>query len=177
MHPQQRSLAVLNVVGGLLVLGSYLLAFGGSPALRSGLWGGVPESLRPLYTVNMFLAAAGYFPFTWLLVFRTRPESGLPGGLPYKALHLLYGLILLPSALWLPLTARLIEAPTALLWAAVRLDLFLVSLGATGLLLLLFMLARERRDALGWAALAGIVPFWFQTAVLDALVWPAYYPQ
>jgi hypothetical protein len=176
MHSEQRSLAALNVVGGLLVLGSYLLAFGGTPALRSGLWGGVPEAIRPLYTVNMLLAAAGYFPFTWLLVFRTRPEDGLPGGLPYRALHLLYALILLPSALWLPLTARLITAPTALLWAAVRLDLFLVSLGSTGLLLVLFMIARQRRDVLGCAAFAGIVPFWFQTAVLDALVWPAFYP-
>jgi hypothetical protein len=177
MHPEQRSLAALNVVGGMLVLGSYLLAFGGSPALRSGLWGGVPDALRPLYTANMLLAAAGYFPFTFLLVFRTRPEGGLPFGIPYRALHLLYGLVLLPSALCLPLAARLLEGPTVLLWAAVRIDLALGGLGATGLLLIVWALARERGDALGWAAFAGVVPFWLQTTVLDAIVWPAFYPR
>jgi len=177
MHPEQRSLAALNAVGGALVLASYWLAFGGTPELRAGLWGGVPEALRPLYTTNMLLAAAGYFPFTWLLVFRTRPEDGLPGGRPYRLLHLLYGLILLPSALWLPLTARMLAAPSAGLWAAIRIDLALVGLGATGLLVVLAALALRRRDALGWAALAGILPFWLQTAVLDAIVWPAYFPR
>jgi hypothetical protein len=177
MHSQQKSLALLNVVGGVLVLASYWLAFGGTPELRAGLWGGVPEGLRPLYTVNMLLAAAGYFPFTWLLVFRTRPEEGLPGGRPYRLLHGLYALVLLPSALWLPLTARMLTTPSGSLWAAIRVDLALVGIGASGLLVVLLALARRRRDALGWVAFAGSVPFWLQTAVLDALVWPAYFPR
>lgn len=176
VHREQKRLAALNVVGGMLVLGSYWLAFAGSPELRTGLWGGVPESLRPLYTVNMLLAAAGYFPFTALLLFATRPEAGLPGGRPYRLLHLLYGLILFPSALWLPLTARMLADPSGLLWAAIRVDLALVGLGSTGLLVLLFAIARQRRDAFGWAAFVGILPFWLQTAVLDAIVWPAYFP-
>ena len=176
MHPEQKRLAALHAAGGLLVLGSYFLAFSGSPELRAGLWGGVPESLRPVYTVNMLLAAAGYFPFTLLLVFATRPEDGLPGGRSYRLLHGLYALILLPSALWLPLTARMLAAPSAGLWAAIRIDLALVGLGATGLLFLLWAIARQRRDALGWAAFAGILPFWLQTAVLDAIVWPAFAP-
>jgi hypothetical protein len=177
VHPEQKRLAALNVAGGLLVLGSYWLAFAGSPELRAGLWGGVPEPLRPLYTVNMLLAAAGYFPFTALLVFATRPETPLPGGPRYRLLYVLYGLVLLPSALWLPLTARMLTEPTARLWAAIRIDLALVGLGSTGLLVLLLAIARRRRDGFGWAAFAGIVPFWIQTAVLDAIVWPAYFPR
>jgi hypothetical protein len=92
-------------------------------------------------------------------------------------LYVLYGLVLLPSALWLPLTARMLTEPTALLWAAIRIDLALVGLGSTGLLVLLLAIARRRRDGFGWAAFAGIVPFWIQTAVLDAIVWPAYFPR
>lgn len=177
MHPAQRSLALLIVVGGCSVLASYGLALGGTPELRAGLWGGVPEALRPLYTVNMLLAAAGWFPFTWLLLFRTRPEHGLPWGLSHRALHVLYALILFPSALWLPLTARMLGAPDATTWAAIRIVLALVALGATGLLVLLWALAPRRADALGWAAFAGAVPFWLQTAVLDAVLWPAFFPR
>ena len=32
-----------------------------SPAIRVGLWGGVPEALQPLYTITMLRAAAGHF--------------------------------------------------------------------------------------------------------------------
>lgn len=176
MHAEQKRLAGLNVLGGSLVLGSYVFAFAGSPELRAGLWGGVPDALQPLYTVNMLLAAAGYFPFTALLVLAVRPAAGLPGGFSYRWLLLLYALILIPSALWLPLTAQMIASPSAALWAAIRIDLALVGLGATGLLVWLFAIARRRRDAFGWFAFAGILPFWLQTAVLDALVWPAFYP-
>ena len=49
LRSQQRSLAILNLLGGLAVLSSYALLFSYPPAVRSGLWGGVPEGLRPLY--------------------------------------------------------------------------------------------------------------------------------
>ncbi len=178
MHPQQRSLALVNVLGGAAVLGSYLIAFGLSPELRSGLWGGVPEGLRPLYTVCMLLAAAGYFPFTGQLVFATSPTSPLPvADLPYRTLHGLYALVLLPSALWLPLTARLLEAPSDALWLLVRWVLVLVGLGSTGLLVVLVAMARQRGGLLAWCSVLGVLPFWVQTALLDAVVWPAYFPR
>jgi hypothetical protein len=170
-------LLLLNVLGGIAVLGSYGAAFTGSPDFKDGLWGGVPESLRSLYTVNMLLAAAGYFPFTWLFVRATTPaEFRATTGLPYALLFALYALVLIPSALWLPMTGRMIAAPDAGLWFAIRLVLAAVGIGATGLLLLAFGYALKRRDATSWAAAIGTLPFFLQTAILDALVWPAYYP-
>jgi hypothetical protein len=62
LDSKRRSLLALNVIGGTAVLASYVVGLGAVPG--DALWGGVPESLRPLYTVNMFLAAAGYFLFT-----------------------------------------------------------------------------------------------------------------
>jgi len=170
-------LAALNVVGGVLVLVSYVFAFGFAPEVRGALWGGVPESWRPVYTVNMLLAAAGYFPFTWLFVLRTRPAELLAAtGVPYAGLGLLYGLVLIPSALWLPLTAQMLADPSPGRWIAVRATLFAVALGATGLLWLALRLARARGGAARWAAFAGTLPFFTQTAILDALVWPAWFP-
>jgi hypothetical protein len=33
----------------------------------------------------------------------------------------------------------------------------------------------ERGDWLFWAAVAGLIPFIIQTAVLDAILWPRYF--
>lgn len=177
MHRQQRALALLNVVGGIAVLGSYLYAFSYSSELRSGLWGGVPESLRPVYTANMLLAAAGYFPLTWLLLFRTTPDDfEAATRIPYAAILLLYALVLIPSALWLPMTAAMLQSPGPLLWAGIRIVLALVGVGTTGLLVSSLRFARARPGAPGWLAVLGAIPFFTQTAILDALIWPAYYP-
>jgi len=175
-HPNL-ALVLLNLLGGIAVLGSYAAAFTGSADLKDGLWGGVSDPLRSLYTVNMLLAAAGYFPFTWLFVRKTTPaEFRAITGAPYLLLFALYALVLIPSALWLPMTARMLAAPDPQLWIAIRLVLALVGLGATGLLLAAFCYAAKRGCKTSWAAALGAIPFFTQTALLDALVWPAYYP-
>jgi hypothetical protein len=171
------ALALLNVVGGIAVLGSYAYAFTVSDAIRGGLWGGVPESLRPVYTANMLLAAAGYFPFTALFVLRTTPaEFRKITGFGYGALFALYALVLVPSAAWLPMTASMLASPDPQLWIGIRLVLAAVAVGATGLLAAAVQYARVRGCKTSWAAAIGAVPFFTQTAVLDAVVWPAYYP-
>lgn len=178
MGRETLALIALNVFGGAAVLASYAWGVALSPALRTGLWGGVPESLRGLYTVNMLLAAAGYFPFTFLLAFRSPPDRlRAETGVGHGALLGLYALVLIPSALWLPLTARMIEAPADALWLAIRGVLLLVGIGSLGLLVVLVRIARSRGGALAWAAVAGAVPFFTQTAILDALVWPAFWRQ
>ena len=168
-------LAALNVVGGVLVLASYSWGLG-QPNIAQGLWGHVPEALRGLYTVNMLLAALGYFPFTALLVLAMNPESfRRETGRPYETMLALYAAVLVCSALWLPLTSVMIEAPSALVWLAVRLDLALVGLGALGISVVVFQIARARGGALAWSALVGTLPFVLQTAVLDAVIWPYYW--
>ncbi len=177
LHPQQQLLALITVLGGLIVLASYALIPGYSAAVRAGLWGGVPEELRPLYGISMLLAAAGFFPFTYHLIFRQQPEDlAAAVGLPYPFLYGVYGLIFIPSALWVPLTASMLQAPSDLLWQAIRADLALVALGSTLLLVVLWLLAWRRGGARAWAAAVAVIPFWFQTAVLDGVVWPAFFP-
>ncbi len=51
--PEARRLATLIVIGGPLVLLSYLLVFASSPEMRTALWGGVPESMRTIYTLSL----------------------------------------------------------------------------------------------------------------------------
>jgi len=175
MDAQRRSLNLLILIGGSGVLGSYVLAFVYEPAIRSGLWGGIPDSLQSFYTVNMLLAATGFFPTTYLLGFRTPlGEFVEHTGLSFDAMIAAYAAILIPSALWLPLTALYLQEPSALVWVAIRIDLFVVGAGAT---LLGYMVLRRAKHgpALAWGAVAMFFFFWLQTMVLDALVWPWFF--
>ena len=71
---------------------------------------------------------------------------------------------------------EMLEAPGAALWWSIRIVLTLVGVGSVGLLALLW---RQRPPSVepGHAlAVAGCLAFCFQTAVLDAVVWPFYFP-
>lgn len=177
MHPQKRWLLAINVLGGIAVLGSYVLGLAGNPAAGDALWGGVPGSLRPAYTVGMLLAALGYFAFLYFLLFRVDPAHARIGGrLGYGLFNLLLAAILVPSALWMPLTVRMVQQPAPALWAAIRLVLALVALASVGLLLaLLWLRPRQPRGAY-WAAVAGAALFALHTGVLDALLWTTLFP-
>lgn len=52
----------------------------------------------------------------------------------------------------------------------------LAALGSTALLAILIAIAVRRGGPMAWVSVAGGAAFWFQTAVLDALAWPSYFP-
>lgn len=171
-------LAVL-VTGGPAVLASYVWGVQAAAGGSGSLWGGVPPWLQPVYVATMLCAAAGFFPFTFLLAFRTDPgRARFAGGrFGFGAIVALYALVLFPSAAWLPLTAAMLSEPGALLWWAIRLDLLAVAAGALGLLVAVATLEPRPGRALRTASLVGALAFCLQTVVLDALVWPALFPR
>jgi hypothetical protein len=177
MHPQKKSMLWFNVLGGIGVLGSYAYSLWTHPGGGEALWGGVPEEIRPFYTAGMLAAALGYFAFTYFVLFRLDPdETRVWKRLGFGVFNGLYIAILLPSALWMPLTFRMVERPDALLWVLIRLVLGTVGLGSVGLVV---ALAKVEPREPTWAyrlAVAGSVAFCLHTGVLDALVWPAYFP-
>jgi hypothetical protein len=172
----KRLFLLINLLGGSAVLGSYAWGLASRPEASSLLWGGTPQAIRPLYTVCMLLAAAGYFAFTPLIAFRLDPKAArVYRRLGYAAFNLLYAAILIPSALWLPLTLLAADRPgPGSLWL-VRLDLAVVALGSLGGLGALLTL-RPRPPRLAYRlAIAGCLAFCFQTVVLDAIVWSVYF--
>ncbi len=178
MHPQQRWLLTLNVLGGIGVLGSYIVGLATHPGTGDFLWGGVPQALKPFYNITMLSAAAGYFPFTFLLLYRTDARSTrIAGRYGFGWFLLLYALILIPSALWLPLTLSLLEGWDPALWLTIRVVLGLVGIGSLGLLAALLTLSPVTSRRLHKLAIAGAVAFCMQTALLDATIWPAYFPR
>jgi hypothetical protein len=165
------------LVGGTAVLVSYAYILGFDPATQAGLWGGVPPALLPAYVVSMAAATTGFFAFTYFLLFRVDPDRArIAGRYRFGLFQGLYVLILVPSALWLPLTAAMVQQPGSILWMSIRLVLAAVALGSMALLLALLSL-RPRQPAGAYGlAVAGSVAFCVQTAVLDLFVWTAYVP-
>ena len=176
-HPARLALLGINLAGGIAVLGSYVLGLSGDPGAGAAVWGGVPQAIRPVYTVCMLLAAAGYFAFSHFVFFRLDPERSRIGEhFGYGAWCGIYALILAPSALWMPLTLEMVAAPSAALWWSVRGVLFLVGAGSLALVAALLLVRPKEPPLAHRLALAGAVAFALQTAVLDALVWPAFFP-
>lgn len=169
-------LLLINIVGGFLVLGSYVYGLNDhSPEKNELLWGGIPGEIRNLYVFSMILSALGYFFFTSFVFFQVPGEVKIGGRFGFDLFNILYLLILLPSALWMPLTFKMIEAPSAEIWFAIRTVLMMVGLASVGLLWAILSLGSQ--ESLLWyrLAVAGIVVFAFHTLVLDALVWPLFF--
>ena len=158
---------LLNIIGGIAVLGSYYWGFVSYPALRTEFWGAVPEELRGVYTLNMFFAASGYLAaFAYFVI--NKPAN------TFQGLLLPYTLVLIPSALWLPLTVQVLQYPSELLWYGVRTDLFAVGLGGIMIMAAIWNTpGTTLRSRLPVSLLLGF--FVFQTAILDAIIWPAYF--
>jgi hypothetical protein len=177
VHPQKRRMVWIVLLGGVAVLTSYAYSLGIDPATQASLWGGVPQELLPAYVAFMALATAGYFAFTYFLLFRVDPDRAwIAGRFGYGLFHGLYVMILAPSALWLPLTSVMVQQPSNILWLAIRLVLATVGLGSLALLLALLAFRPRQPVRAYWLAVAGSVAFCIQTAVLDLFVWTALFP-
>ena len=178
MNAEQIILGIINIVGGILVIGSYLHGIRTHPGSAGEAWGNVPASIKPVYILSMLTAAAGYFAFTYFIVFRLDPEEvSAANSFGYPMFILVYVLILFPSAIWMPLTFAMLKKPGRLLWWVIRATLFTVGTGSLGLLALLLILNHDESAWLFWLAVAGAILFSVQTALLDALVWPVYFPR
>lgn len=175
MTSERWQMTWVQIVGGVAVLGSYAwsIATHDNP---NAAWGGIPESAKPVYTVSMFAAAAGYLTFTFYFFFRVDPSRATVGGRPaFPVFTLLYVAALAASALWMPLTLEMVDRPNDALWLAIRIVLAVTGIASIGLIWAIYVVEPRGSNAWRWAAVIGAVAFTWQTAVLDAAVWPAYF--
>jgi hypothetical protein len=176
VHPQKRAWLAINVVGGVAVLGSYVHGLATHPETRNALWGSMPDELKAVYNVTMWLAAAGYFLFSYYFLLRTDVgEARFGKRFGFGLVNALYALVMVASALWMPLTFAYLQKPSPSLWAAVRLDLLAAGAGSIGLMIALFVMNPRAQGVAGVLALLGLLLFSLQTAFLDPLVWPQFF--
>ena len=164
---------LINLIGGIAVLGSYIYGLSTQLELRGLLWGHVPETIRPYYTICMVLAAIGYFFFTPYIIkhiFNTKSVSYNP-----NIISLLYLGITIPSALWMPMTFEMLINPSISLWIGIRIILFTVGISSTVLMLIFLFSNIKKVSPMYFMAISGLIPFWIQTMILDAIIWPFYF--
>jgi hypothetical protein len=176
MHPKKWLMLFINIFGGTAVLGSYFQGILAHPGAAETLWGGVPQIIRPFYTAGMFLAAAGYFAFTYFILLRLEPrQARIIQRFGFGAFNALYAAILLPSALWMPLTFLAVERSSlSLLWS-VRIVLAIAGLASLGLLFSLWKVEPRRPLWAHRLAIVGSAAFCIQTVILDAIIWVAFF--
>ena len=170
MNKNQKIFLFIQIVFGTLVPLSYVLGLGEN---TDAMWGGVPNNIRPIYTVSMLISAAGFFVFSTYTFLKVFKESfTLPYCLKKWTIHLSYILILIPSALWIPLVNVMLEKPSDLIWFSIRTVLLLVALGTLSLLILILKAKKDKKDLFYSATIFGLIWFLFHTGVLDAIIWP-----
>jgi hypothetical protein len=172
MDRQKQTWLWINIIGGILVLGSYALGLAAHPGQANALWGNVPQFIRAISTITMLPAALGYLAYSIYLIFVLDLETAtINVGAGFKAFNLLYLLVLLPSALWMPLTFAYLANPLPILWLADRLVLAVVGLAGLGILSALMSIQPRKPIWAFRAAIVGCIFFCVQTAVMDALIW------
>ncbi len=166
---------LIILLGGCAVIGSYIHGFLTHSNAPRILWGGVPAGLRTLYTTCMLVAAAGYFALVNFVVRLDPRETTVFGRFGFGIFNILFLFVLVPSALWMPLTFLTIERSSATLAWIVRLDLALVAAGSAGLLLAALN-TRPHPSGAGYIlAIVGSAALCLQTVILDAIVWSIYF--
>ncbi len=176
MSTPQIILLVINIFGGAAVIGSYIFGLNTQAGGASVLWGGVPNSIRPIYTVSMILSALGYFAFIYYILVRLEPSQiSIAGVSGFTLFYIIFLFILVPSAFWMPLTNAYVSNPSTGIWIWIRTVLALVGLASIALLWALLTLQGKVPGTAYWLAVVGSGYFAFHTAVLDAIVWAALY--
>jgi hypothetical protein len=127
----RQRLVLVNLIGGPLVLASYVLWLGHPSNDAGALWGSVPPFGQSLYTASMLAATAGYFAFESYLL---RLDPSRVGPSRHAEIVLLHALILFPSALWMPLTYEYLDGPSAGIWWMMRATLFVVGAASAALI-------------------------------------------
>jgi hypothetical protein len=170
MPIQKIILLIVNLVGGIAVIGSYVVGLSQKYGGAGALWGGTPLSVRPIYTVSMILSALSYFAFIYFILFKLDPQSA-----NFNVLSVIFFIMLVASALWMPLTNMFLASQAVWLWVVIRIILAVVAIASLALVWVLIGLHTKETGFAYWLAVAGSAYFAFHTTVLDAILWPVLF--
>jgi len=169
----------INLVGGLTVLSSYLFCFILYPTYSRSLWGSASDQVIMFFVISMFLAASGYVWFTFYLLKGAKLEdSGFVTIFGTKTINLLYLVVLVCSAIWMPASISFSMGENILAELIIRLVLWMVGLASVGILIYIYKININHGKSSFIShmfALLGAIVFTIHTLILDAVIWPFLY--
>ena len=165
MSDRNKLISIIAILGPCVLLSYYIAAQYNTKGIVA-LWGNIPEHIKIYYPIGMLIATIGFFPFTYLTVFKSADP---------KRYILPYVFILVPSIMWMPLTVSYINNPNELLWLVIRLVLILVAVGAILIYMRMKKEFKGQQSSIYLFALIGVLGFIGHTLLLDGLLWPYYF--
>ena len=182
MEITRQLVLIFTFVFGPLVLASYV--YGISHADKpQDLWGGIPLSWQAYIVPFMFIAAAGFLIYWWIVFFQFDQDTfsslhwpwGYSDGNGAIRLLLAYALVLIPSALWLEST--LFHLSNNYSWTPVLVIgiLMMVAIGNIMLGLLAYGVYQDGVNGSG-LMMIGAVMLGIQCIVNDCIIWSLKFP-
>jgi hypothetical protein len=174
LNPQQVCI-LINIIGGIAVIGSYVIGFSTHPGSINSFWGNASKNVQKLYAISMIFSALSYFAFSYLILFKISSDTvNIFNIFNFNTFSIVYAVMLLASTLWMPLTFSWLNSQSNISWIYVRIVLALVGLSSLFLTILIFGLPHNL-GVIYWLAVAGSMYFCFHTLVLDAIIWPTFF--
>jgi len=165
MSDRNKLIFIIVILGPCVLLSYYIAAQFNTKGIDA-LWGNIPEHIKVYYPIGMLVATIGFFPFTYLTVFKSsNPRQYI---LPYL-------LVLIPSILWMPMTVSYINDSNEFIWLCIRIVLLLVAIGAILIYMRMKVEFKADKSTVYLFALIGILGFIGHTLLLDGLLWPYYF--
>ena len=176
---QTNIFVLINVVGGIAVLGSYVLCLMMFPEQREALWGGVVGTTRNIVVISMLFSAAGYLAFLYISVFNVSTDLFSEKSLMNGNLILILALtFLLSSTAWMPTSVAFLETSNNLYWNLSVASLWVAAISLIGLFIAVFITDFSGASNLPKIiSVAGLGMITFHCLVFDAIMWVSNFPK
>ena len=165
--------ALVNIVGGVAVVGGYAWCLGTYPEHREALWGGVQGNLRSIFAFSMFLAASGYLTFCYVIIFQGGAiVLGKDSAMGANTVMILVIVFLTSAALWMPSSIAYVRSGEIVWWSVCVISLWVTALS---LLVMTGVTAAAGTGGISaiskYASVAGLAYITIHCLTLDAIVW------
>jgi len=163
---------LINLIGGLAVLGSYVVGLYLYPDFRNALWGGVSGSWKTLFTISMFFAAARYLVFCYsMTISHGADKSSFLGAHTFSILAAVF---LVSASIWMPATLKYLVTNDNLWWILSVISLWTTAASLCLLAVFFGLCKYEGMGTLQFSlTLAGIIWITVHCLVFDAIIWVA----
>lgn len=173
----QNQLLLINIIGGISVLGGYVIALMNHPKNRNELWGGVPEELKPWITSFMFVSALGYCIAMYYLIFQDGLKLNfMRGNFDHRFILTLVVIFLVSASMWIHTTFIYLGSPSKLVWRYVQAELWITGLSIFLIMISVITANGVKNHALHLASIIGLGAITFHCLFLDALLWISKFP-
>ncbi len=172
MSPQYLFLLV-NIIGGVAVIGGYVLGLSMYSEHREALWGGVQGNLRNAFTASMLLAAAGYITFCFATIFKGgADEFGVNHIFGQYSLSVLSAIFLISASLWMPATIAFVHSGISYWWGIAVFSLWITALSLLWMTVMIaFSDVQSISGTIKYSSVIGLAYITFHCMILDAVGW------